>query len=125
MVADFMAHLKTEGQALEVAALSHFTAVNIIDSTSWKLPTGFADVFPGYHVAGCKVQLMFDYITGAINLVDLKKQTDTDQSYARVLAQQLQFGALYLFDMGYTVADALFAIDEAQAFFYPASTPTV
>ena len=68
---------------------------------------------------------MFDYMIGAVNLVDLKKQTATDQSYARVLAQQLQFGALYLFDMGYTVADALFAIDEAQAFFYPASTPTV
>ena len=117
MVADFMALIKLEGRALEVAALSHFTAVNIIDSTSWKLPTRFADVFPGYHDAGCKVQLMFDYLTGAVNLVDLKKQTATDQSYARVLAQQLQSGALYLFDMGYTVADTLFAINEAQAFF--------
>ena len=67
--------------------------------------------------AGCKVQLMFNYLTGAVNLVDLMKQTATDQNYARALAQQLQSGALYLFDMGYTVADALAVIDAAHAFF--------
>ncbi len=117
MVADFMAILKTEGRTLEVAALKYFTAVNIIDSTSWKLSGGLAAVFPGYHHAGCKVQLMFDYLTGTVNLVYLKKQTATDQNYARVLAEQLQTGALYLFDMGYTVADALAAIDAADAFF--------
>lgn len=117
MAADFMAYLRAEGRIIEVEALSHFTAVNIIDSTSWKLPAGFADVFPGYKDAGCKVQIMFDYLTGAVNLVDLMKQTVADQSYARVLAQQIQPGALYLFDMGYTVADALFAINESKAFF--------
>jgi len=117
MVADFMARLKTEGHAIEVAALKSFTAVNIIDSTSWKLPAGLAAAFPGYQDAGCKVQLMFDYLTGTVNLVDLMKQTVTDQSYARILAKQLQSGALYLFDMGYTVADALAAIDAADAFF--------
>lgn len=117
MMSDFMALLKTEGRTIELDALKYFTAVNIIDSTSWKLSAGLAAAFPGYHTAGCKVQLMFDYLTGTVNLIDIMKQTSTDQNYARILAQQLQTGALYLFDMGYTVADALASIDAANAYF--------
>lgn len=123
MMTDFMALLKTEGQAIKVEALNYFTAVNIIDSTSWKLPAGLAAAFPGYHTAGCKVQLMFDYLTGTVNLIDIMKQTSTDQNYARILAKQLQTGALYLFDMGYTVADAFVSIDAANAYFLSRFNP--
>lgn len=123
VMAHFAALLKSANHAIDIPLLKGFSAVHIIDSSSWKLPDGLANLFPGYQGAGCKVQLMFDYRTSAIDIIELTKQTRPDQDYARALAQRIQTGALYLFDMGYAVADTLYAIDQAKAFFSPASTP--
>lgn len=105
------------GSNIDIDVLNQFDRINIIDSSSWKIPDGLEPAFPGYNRAGCKIQLMYDYKTGVIQLFDITEQTRNDQSYSKTMDDRICRNDLLIFDMGYSIADFLDMIHEREAFF--------
>jgi len=103
---------------LEIKVLDLFNRINIIDGSSWKVPKGLKDAFPGFNVAGCKLQLMYDFKSGVINLLDVTKETLNDQTFSKSLGTIVQAGDLFLFDLGYSIAETLKNIDEKFGYFF-------
>jgi len=73
--------------------------------------------FPGYNGAGCKVQLMFDYKSSVINLLEVTQETYNDQKYSKSLGNHIHANDLFIFDLGYSIAHTLKMIDEKSAYY--------
>lgn len=90
---------------LKVKALEPFKRVLVFDSTGWELSSHLKSIFPGFggcaSKAGLKIQLGFDYKSGALVLLEETKGTKTDQEYSRKIADTVEKGDLVLFDLGY------------------------
>lgn len=102
---------------MDIELLNKFNAINIIDSSSWKIPEALKKVFPGYNGAGCKIQMMLDYKTGIIRLLDILKENFNDQNYSKKMKKQINSNDLFLFDLGYSIPVFLKTITERLAFF--------
>ena len=109
--------LLTASEPIKIDVLNQFDAVNIIDSSSWKIPKQLQEHFPGYNQAGSKIQLMLDYKTGIPNLIELTRETYNDISYSKTISNTLDANELIIFDQGYGLAQTLKSIDDKKALF--------
>lgn len=102
---------------MQVDVLNQFNRINIFDSSSWKIPQGLKGVFPGFNQAGCKVQWMMEYKSGATQLLDITPENYNDQKYSHQFNQHITGNDLSIFDLGFSTVDTLKNIDAKQAFF--------
>lgn len=102
---------------VDIELLKRFSAIKIIDSSSWKISNGLKHVMPGFTGAGCRIQLMLDYLSGAVSFLDVTEETYNDKKYTSTLAKIVHANELYIFDLGYVVTALLDAISSAKAFF--------
>ena len=100
--------------------LTQFSAVNLFDSTGISLPACLATEFPGSggdaSPAALKLQLVFDFLSGAFMAVDVTDGRQPDQAYAHFL-DVIEAGSLNLFDLGYFTLARLQGIMEHGAYF--------
>jgi len=110
--------IRADRGKIEVGILDKFNRVNIVDSSSWKIPAKLKETFPGYNGAGCKVQFMTDYKSGEIQLLDITEETYNDQKYAiNRLGDCIEKDDLMLIDMGYSIMAGIRAIEEKKGYF--------
>lgn len=102
---------------IDVRVLDKFNRVNIMDSSSWKIPSRLQTVFPGYNGAGCKLQLMLDYKSGMPDIIDLTQETYPDSNYVKDINTQIQCDDLFIFDQGYGLTNIFKLLDQRGAFF--------
>lgn len=103
--------------SLPVGIFKKFRDIKILDSSSWKVPAALKGCFPGYNLAGCKMQFMLSYKTGTIDHLDIGPETNTDQQYSKNIDNHLQKDDLILFDLGFAITEALSKIAAKWAFF--------
>ncbi len=109
---------------INIKLLNKFNNINIIDGSSWKIPKALAKIFPGYNKAGCKIQLMYDYKSGVVNLLDVTKETYNDQSYSKTLDKAIKANDLLLFDQGYSIYALIDIIASKFAYFVSRINPS-
>ena len=107
-------------ERLNIELLSQFTHVYLLDSTQVSLPTSMSELFPGSggnaSKASMKVQLLFDYLTGQFEQIELTHGRAPDQGY-RGHWDAIKENALYIMDLGYFVLDTFQAISAQGAYF--------
>lgn len=115
----FMNQFKNESLS-EIAFLSGFSGVNIVDSSTVSLPSLLNKTFRGSggsaSNAALKIQLMYDYLAGQVTALTLTSGCDTDQGFDNYF-QNIQKQALYLMDLGYFKLGSFKKIKEGGAFF--------
>lgn len=91
-----------------VGALSGFSHVYVLDSTSFCLPPGLAEIFPGSRgvssAAAMRIQFALDFCTGAMFLEIGDKNLDDVSTLAGLVAKskvQMDGECLLLADLGY------------------------
>lgn len=105
---------------LDVAILRQFTAIEILDSSCIALPATLKASYPGSGgdgPAAClKVQLLLNFLTGALEQIVFQTGCDPDQAYDADLGT-LQPGVLRLSDLGYFKLARFETIAKRQAYF--------
>jgi len=88
--------------------LNIFSSVLICDSTWWNLTKSlklenFFKRFGGKYskTPQCKLQIVFDYLSGRIRQIEVTESTKNDPSYHQQLLDLLQEKALLIVDLGY------------------------
>jgi hypothetical protein len=90
----------------DAALLKGFTAVSIGDATSVPLPDDYAEQFPGCGGnagsgrAAIKVQVLWDFLTGALRRLVLEPGKSSD-ALSPIAQEAPHAGSLSLFDLGY------------------------
>ena len=117
----YILSLKIKGCQIETSLLKKFSKIFIIDSSLWNISSYLKDVFPGSggsaSAASIKTQLIYEYKTGSIDTIDLKKGSSNDQSYAKTIPEKIGKNYLFLFDLGYWSVDLFTKIQEKGAFY--------
>ena len=107
-------------EPLAVKLLEQFSGVYLIDSTQISLPATMAKLFPGSggnaSSASLKIQLVFDYLCGHLEQVELKNGCEPDQGY-RGHWGIIHKGALLIMDLGYFALDTFKQISDQQGYF--------
>jgi len=105
---------------LPAAILTHFQAVNIVDSTLIRLPDPLQCHFRGSRKrispSEMKVQLSFEYLQGNLNALEVQSGISPDQRCELPMAWATA-GSLTLMDLGYFKKSHLDSIDQAGAYF--------
>lgn len=100
--------------------LSHFNAVQIVDSSLIALPAALSAYFPGTKVntqpAELKLQLSFDYLSGNLNAIDLLAGRSPDQTSPLPTAWA-SAGSLTLFDLGFFKKTRFAELAQAGGYF--------
>ena len=106
---------------VETPLLDKFKAIKLIDSSGWNISPGLKKIFPGSggsaSPAGCKVQLVYEYKTGAMHSVEITKGTLPDQKYSQEIPGIVNENDLIIFDLGYWVSEIFMKIKEKGAYF--------
>lgn len=107
--------------AIDSQALSHFTAVDIKDSTRFQLPWELKEYYPGNTGAatgaGTHIQFEFDLLSGKIgdlNVTDALRQDNTD---AQQTISAIEKGSLILRDLGYFATSVFEHIHKKEAYY--------
>jgi hypothetical protein len=107
-------------QRLPGEVLRHFSQVNVLDSSIVTLPETLREQFRGVGwrggVAAAKLQLSFDYLSGALNALEVTSARTPDQT-CQLHRQQACPQSLQLFDLGYFDQQVLADLDHQQAYF--------
>lgn len=98
-----------------------FGRIIVEDSTSLRLPKGNAEEFPAHgnasgETAGCKVDLAFDLLGGAVVHNELHTATEQDKTIGVGLLDDVRRNDLVLRDMGYFGVRNFSAIEKLGAF---------
>lgn len=105
---------------LEIAVLNQFSGIFVTDSTVIGLPACLQAEFPGCGgdgpEAALKIQLTVELLYGLIGRLDMEAGRSPDQAYTGHL-DNVQAGALYLFDLGYFVLRHFQDIQAQNAYF--------
>lgn len=107
----------TRNMSLPVDIFKKFKHIQIIDSSSWKVPVSLKKTFPGANQAGCKIQYMLDYKTGNIQHSNISPENLVDQKYSKTMAELLEPNDLCIFDLGFAIPEAFGKINAKKAFF--------
>jgi Transposase DDE domain len=101
--------------------VSHFTRIRILDSTSFQLPSSYANTYKGHggggSEAGVKIQLEYELISGEFLETQVGSAVSNDCRYGQGRTPTLEPGDLSLRDLGYFSMDDLENISEQQAFY--------
>ncbi|MFH1846324.1 MAG: IS4 family transposase [Candidatus Omnitrophota bacterium] len=108
---------KLKPKSIDTKILRQFRRINIVDSSSWKIPEKLQKVFPGFNKAGCKIQMMLEYKTASMNLLDITAENYPDQQYSKVLDKHIESNDLTIFDLGYSISITLRKIEQKKGFF--------
>lgn len=107
-------------EPLTIKLLAQFSGVYLIDSTQISLPPTMANLFPGSggnaSSASLKIQLVFDYLYGHLEQVELKNGCEPDQGY-RGHWRIIHKDALLIMDLGYFALDTFKQISDQQGYF--------
>lgn len=116
---------RSAGQA-EQPVFRSFRAVHILDSTHISLPDALEAVFQGKGgkgpVAGAKLQLSYEYLSGELRALELVDGRHPDQK-CRLHCQQAAPGTLHLFDLGYYDQKVFASLNHKGAFFVSRLSP--
>lgn len=111
-------------EVLKDTYLNQFSSILICDSTWWEVTRSpelkeFFKKFGGKYSRSsqCKVQLVLNYLTGAIEDFLITKSTSNDPSFHENLLTMLKEKALLIVDLGYFSLDFFSKIDKKKAFF--------
>jgi hypothetical protein len=108
------------GESLPVQILEQFADVYLVDSSQISIPESMADLFPGCggnaSKASIKIQLVYDYLHGHLEQIELTNGRQPDQGY-RGHWPLIQKGALFMMDLGYFVLDTFQEISQQQGYF--------
>lgn len=106
---------------IDSQALSHFTSVDIKDSTRFQLPAELKEYYPGNTGAatgaGTHIQFEFDLLSGKIgdlNVTDALRQDNTD---AQQTMGAIEKGSLILRDLGYFATSVFEHIHQKEAYY--------
>ena len=84
-----------------------FRHVLLFDSSSWDLPRALKTFFPGSggnaSKSNCKLQLVYDYMTGTLRAMEITPGNKPDQRYSRKIPYLVEKSDLVIFDLGYFV----------------------
>ncbi|MES5957328.1 IS4 family transposase [Bacillus fungorum] len=84
---------------------SRFTRIRILDSTSFQLPSSYAEMYKGFggggSEAGVKIQLEYELLSGEFLGMTADHATSNDAKYGQERTKTLQAGDLVLRDLGY------------------------
>jgi len=105
---------------IQTEMLKPFNRVLLFDSASWDISEKLKDIFPGSggsaSEANCKIQVVYDYKSGSIVLVDDMKGTLPDQKYGKKISALVQKGDLTISDLGYWAFETFNEIDKKGGF---------
>ena len=111
----------------EQAVFRSYRAVHILDSTHISLPDSLETVFRGKGgkgpVAGAKLQLSYEYLSGEVCALRLEDGRQPDQK-CRLHCQLAECGTLHLFDLGYYDQRVFASLDSKGAYFVSRLHPT-
>jgi hypothetical protein len=107
----------------------HFSSINIMDSTEWKLPASLAAAFPGFNGDGTQscTQVQFDYDVLSGKLIDLSigDARIADSAYATPLLDNIKSKALVIRDLGYSRIKSFKKIEAQQAYYISRLNPNI
>lgn len=107
-------------EPLAIELLQQFRGVYLVDSSQISLPETMSKLFAGSggngSTASLKLQLVFDYLHGQLEKVDLCQGREPDQGY-RGHWSIIQRGTLLLMDLGYFALDTFKTISDRHAYF--------
>lgn len=106
---------------LDARILNRFRSIHIVDSSSWAIAAGLKDLFPGCggsaSPAGCKVQVCYEYLRGALSFFDVVAGNRPDGAWSARLPQLVAAGDLLITDLGYFCLRTLQRVAATGAFF--------
>ena len=108
--------------------LSQFEAVQLMDSTTIKLPDNMTDAYAscgngsGKHTAGMKIQALWDFLCGNLTNIWLEPSRQADQSFKKHMPY-ITPGGLFLADLGYFALKSLQQIMGQNAYFISRFNP--
>lgn len=118
VLAEVLAH--PPSAAMAAALQTHFSAVYLLDSTSFDVPAALQTLFPACGGAGSpanvKLLLRYEYIQGQLDPRALLPGKKPDSGLALEMAQLLQKGELQIQDKGFYSAEAWLAAQNAGAY---------
>ena len=99
-----------------------FSAVNIKDSSKFKLPKAYAELFPSYGSYGrqgalMNVQYEYDLLSGDWKSLEFTQATRNDQQDSKETAKNIQPESLNIRDLGYVTLPYLKGVVDNEAFF--------
>jgi len=106
---------------IDTPLLKAFSRVLIIDSTSWDVAPALRDVFPGSggsaSAAGCKIQLCYEYLRGALSFFEIGPSNCPDNGWSKNISKLIQAGDLLITDLGYFCLQTFKNVIESGAYF--------
>ena len=103
------------------AFLKHFNQVRIKDSTSFQLPPGMAEKYPGSGGAGSgasiRIQFEYDLKSGSITDLSIGPYNTNDHIDATATLDSIEKGNLIIRDLGYVSTPVLQGIKKREAYF--------
>jgi hypothetical protein len=120
----FYEMLKKQNEILrddETLLRYHFKAIKVVDSTTIILPEHLKTKYRGTggsaSIAGAKVQLQLDLLTGDFIKCDISQAVSNDADYLRILSRDIEKKDLHLQDLGYFNSDHLELLENADAYY--------
>jgi hypothetical protein len=117
-VAELLHH--SPDQPLAEVLRAHFSAVYLVDSTSYDCPASLRELFPACggdgSAANVKLLCRYEWITGRLEPLQMLPGKRSDQGLSQDIAKDLRPGALYLKDKAFVAAVAWRAAEKVGAF---------
>ena len=102
--------------------VNRFTRIRILDSTSFQLPSPYADTYKGHggggSEAGVKIQLEYDLISGEFLETHVGNAVSNDCRYGQKRTQTLDPGEVSLRDLRYFSMDVQKRFQNDKHFMY-------
>lgn len=112
---------RSPAPSLTQSLATHFTSVDLVDSTSFDCPESLATILPGCggaaSAANAKVLLRYEYLRGQFAPLALVPGKRSDQGLAAELTALVRRHALLIADKAFVKRGLLQAIDQAQGYF--------
>jgi len=98
-----------------------FTVVQLVDSTSFSLPSNLAEHYAGNGGDGgpsfVKIHLNYNLLNGMVQDIFITDGKANDNLYKFGSGEQIQIGGLYIRDLGYYDVEYFYTLDEKGAYF--------
>ncbi|HHX62110.1 MAG TPA: IS4 family transposase [Epulopiscium sp.] len=117
-----MLTLQNEVLSKEISWLrTHFSSINVTDSTIIQLPKEYADKYTGCggdsSKSSIKIQLELELLSGAFKKCEVFEGRSSDINFLRTLKEDMQPNSLNLKDLGYFKIEDLKDIEERNAYY--------